>query len=445
MPAAASRTGVNVRGVALVSASHVVDDLYQGVVPALLPFLVAERHYSYAAISGLTLAATVLSSVAQPAFGVWADRRSRRWMIPSGMLLAAVGVALAGLMPSYALTWVVIAASGLGIAAFHPEAARAARTAGGRSNTAMSIFALGGNAGYALGSLIATPVLLAVGLHGTVLLVLPAVVMALILTRALGRVLDHRDGRRPAPEMPSGRDDWRSFLTLTGVVVIRSILFFGITTFIALYFTSHLNASQVTGGAALTVFLVTGAVGTVLGGWIGDRFSPLVSIRSGYLLAIPALAGVVLAGSVPVAMVCVAVTGIACYLPFSVFVLLGQDYLPNRIGTASGVTVGLAVSIGGLANPVLGWLADATSLRLALSVLIALPVLALVVTVFLRMPGSRDGGVPTRGVPTGGDGRAGGDGSAGAAGHDGGDGIPGSAGSVDDARDGAGTGPEGGQ
>src|SRR5699024_8428537 len=117
------------------------------------PFLVAERHYSYAAVSGLTLAATVLSSVAQPAFGIWTDRRARRWLIPAGMLLAAVGVGLAGLMPNYALTWLVIAASGLGIAAFHPEAARAARQAAGRSNRAMSIFALGGNAGYALGSL----------------------------------------------------------------------------------------------------------------------------------------------------------------------------------------------------------------------------------------------------------------------------------------------------
>jgi len=363
-----------------------MDDLYQGVVPALLPFLVAERQYSYAAISGITLAATVLSSVAQPAFGVWADRRSRRWMIPAGMLLAAVGVSLAGVMPNYSLTWIVVALSGLGIAAFHPEAARAARKAAGRSNTAMSIFALGGNAGYALGSLVATPVLLWMGLRGTVLLVVPAVVMALILSRTLGRTLDGRAGRRIATEMPTGRDDWRSFLTLTGVVIIRSILFFGVTSFIALYFIRQLGASEVVGGAALTVFLVTGAVGTLLGGWLGDRFSPLISIRAGFVLAIPALAAVVLAGSVPLAMLAVAAAGIASYLPFSVFVLLGQDYLPNRIGTASGVTVGLAVSIGGLANPLLGALADATSLRLTLAVLIALPVLALAVTAFLRLP-----------------------------------------------------------
>ena len=142
---------MNRRGIALISSAHVVDDAYQGVVPALLPFLVAERHYSYAAVSGLTLAATLLSSVAQPVFGWWTDRRPRRWMIPAGILMAATGVASVGLFSSYLVTWLVIALSGLGIAAFHPEAARAARQAAGNSNRAMSVFALGGNAGFALG------------------------------------------------------------------------------------------------------------------------------------------------------------------------------------------------------------------------------------------------------------------------------------------------------
>ena len=114
---------MNRPGVALMSASHVVDDIYQGCVPALLPFLVAERHYTYAAVSGLTLAATVLSSVAQPAFGWWTDRRPRRWMIPVGMSTAGIGVALSGLSTSYLLTWLAFALFGLGIAAFHPEGA----------------------------------------------------------------------------------------------------------------------------------------------------------------------------------------------------------------------------------------------------------------------------------------------------------------------------------
>lgn len=386
-PTRRAKVPFNVRGIALVASSHVVDDIYQGIVPALLPFLVAERHYSYAAISGITLAATVLSSVAQPLFGIWADQRSRRWMIGGGISLAAAGVALAGYMPTYPLTWIVVALSGLGIAAYHPEAARAARQAAGRSNTGMSIFALGGNAGYALGSLIATPVLLGFGLQGTGLLIIPAIVMVLILGRYLGPVLD-RPRAGGVKALPAGRDDWPRFITLAGVVVIRSILFFGITSFVASYFIDHLHTSIAAGGAALTTFLVSGAIGTLLGGWMGDRFNPVISIRTGFILAVPSIAGLLLTESVPLAFVMVVAAGIASYLPFSVFVLLGQDYLPNRIGTASGVTVGLGVSIGGLANPLIGLLADATSLRLALAVLIALPVVALVISAFLKLPES---------------------------------------------------------
>ena len=379
---------LNRRGVALISTAHVADDFSQGVVPALLPFFVAERHYSYAAVAGLTLAATVLGSVAQPVFGWWTDRRSRRWMIPVGMLVAALGVALAGLSSSYALTWVLIALSGLGVAAFHPEAARAARQAAGNSNRAMSIFALGGNAGFAVGSLAATPVLLVAGLRGTWLLVLPAAVMAVVLLRTLNAVLDGRAGQRRTHSMPTGDDDWPAFLRLTAVVVVRSILFFGISSFLALYFIAHLGASQGLGGAALTVFLFAGAGGTLLGGWIADRSGRLVSIRIGFTVAVPGLLGLVLAPNLVSAFAFVVLTGIGTFMPFSVFVVLGQDYLPNRIGTASGVTVGLAVSIGGLFSPAFGWLADSTSLRFTLGSLIALPVLALALSGLMRDPAS---------------------------------------------------------
>jgi FSR family fosmidomycin resistance protein-like MFS transporter len=387
-----TRVPFNVRGIALVASSHVVDDLYQGIVPALLPFFVAERQYSYAAISGITLAATVLSSVAQPLFGVWTDKRARRWLIGGGISLAAVGVVLAGYMPNYPLTWIVIALSGLGIAAFHPEAARAARQAAGRSNTGMSIFALGGNAGYALGSFVATPVLLAFGLRGTVLLIVPAVVMVGILARYLTPTLERPTSRGTRPALPTGRDNWPAFLTLTVIVVIRSILFFGFTSFVALYFINHLGTSQATGGAALTTFLVCGALGTLLGGWLGDRFHPLIPIRAGFVLSVPALAGVLWVDSVPIAFLLTAAAGVAMFLSFSVFVLLGQDYLPNRIGTASGMTVGLGASIGGLANPLIGWLADATTLRTALVTLLVLPVIALVVAMFLTLPDREEPG-----------------------------------------------------
>lgn len=387
-------TGMNRRGVAMTSAAHVVDDIYQGCIPALLPFLVAERHYTYAAVSGLTLAATVLSSVAQPVFGWWTDRSPRRWMVAAGIATAATGVALAGLFHSYVVTWMVIAMSGLGIAAFHPEAARAARQAAGDSNRGMSVFALGGNIGFALGTLVATPVLLLVGLRGTLLLALPGAAMAVLLLARLSRTLDGPVGAPRHHRLPTGEDDWPAFRRLTAVVVARSVVFFGLTSFIALYFIHERGTSTAVGGAALTTFLAGGAVGTLLGGWVADRYGRLASIRWGLAIIPPALAGMLVAPTVPVAFPLVALVGVTMFMPFSVFVVLGQDYLPNRIGTASGVTVGLAVSVGGLFTPVLGWIADATSLRTTLWALVAVPVLALALSTRLRAPAPR-GEAPT--------------------------------------------------
>src|SRR5699024_5751942 len=134
-----------------MSSAHVVDDLYQGAVPAILPFLVLERGYSYTAIAGLSLAETVLSSVAQPAFGWWTVRHPRPWLVAAGIGLAGGGIALAGIVSTYVATWIVIALSGLGIAAFHPEAARHARQAAGYSKQGTSLVALGGKAGLVTG------------------------------------------------------------------------------------------------------------------------------------------------------------------------------------------------------------------------------------------------------------------------------------------------------
>ncbi len=164
-------------------------------------------------------------------------------MIAAGITTAGVGIALSGLSSSYLVTWLVIALSGLGIAAFHPEAARAARQAAGNNNRAMSVFALGGNAGFALGTLVTTPILLArrAPRHGAA--DRPALVMAVILLARLGKVLDGPAGQRRTHTLPTGVDDWPAFLRLTAVVVVRSMLFFGVTSFLALYFIHQLGTS----------------------------------------------------------------------------------------------------------------------------------------------------------------------------------------------------------
>ena len=379
-----SRGVLDRRGLGLLTASHVVDDLYQGAVPALLPFLVLERGYSYAAATGITLAATVLSSVVQPAFGVLVDRRPLPWLTPAGLLLAGVGIGLAGLGGGYWWTWAAVALSGLGVAAYHPAAARAARAAAGASAQGMSWFAVGGNAGLALGPVVVTPVLLAYGVAGTPLLALPAPVMAVVLL-ALGR----RARARPRPASAAGgaptrADDWRSFGWLTGLVVIRSVLYFGVSSLIALYVIDRFGVTASAGSAALATFLAVGALGTLAGGWLADRWGRVPAIRLGYALAVPGLVLLVTAPSWPVALAAAVLLGVGLYLPFSVQTTLGQELLPNRVGTASGVTLGLAVSAGGAATPLFGLLADAHGLVWSLAALLPLPLLALLVS--LRLP-----------------------------------------------------------
>jgi MFS transporter, FSR family, fosmidomycin resistance protein len=376
---------VNRAGVALLTVGHVVDDLYQGAVPALLPFLVAERHYTYAAASGLVLAANVLASVAQPAFGAMTDRFRLWWLVGLGMSVAGIGVGLSGLSTSYRLTWLAIALSGLGVGAFHPEAARCARIASGGRQTAMSWFSFGGNIGLTAGPLLATPVLLLLGTRGTAVLAIPAVLVGASVLVLQPRLLPQPAAAGRSGVSRSGRDDWPAFARLTAVIVIRAVLFFGLTSFLALYVTRQLGGSPTLGEAALAVFLGCGALGTLLGGHLADRFGRLRVLRTGYVLAIPSLIGLV---SVPRPWVFgfIVLTAITVYLPFSVQVTLSQDLLPNRVGTASGVSLGLAITAGGLLAPLFGALADATSLRVTLIVLTALPVLALAMSTTLTDP-----------------------------------------------------------
>lgn len=368
--------------VTLLSLGHACVDVYQGSVAALVPFFVAERAYPYATAAGLVLAASLLSSVAQPLFGVLADRWSMPWLLPASTLAAGIGVALCGLTHQYGPTLAVVALSGLGVAAYHPEAARVARIAGRGSHTSMGWYGLGGNLGFATSPLLVAAVVATGGLAASPLLVLPALAGALLCAAAL------RSMRRSAPQgagparTSPGRDDWASFARLSGAVACRSVVFVGLGTFLALHVEERVGGG---GTAALFVLYLGGAVGTVAGGGLATRFGRLRVIRWSYALAVPAVAGVVLVPG-PALFLFVTATSIGLSMPFSLHITLGQDYLPRHPGTASGVTLGLAVSIGGLASPLVGALADATSLRTALVPLIALPGLGWLATRCLREP-----------------------------------------------------------
>ncbi|MEU6981852.1 MFS transporter [Streptomyces sp. NPDC046324] len=372
-----------------MSWGHACVDVYQGAVAALVPFFVSERAYTYAAASGVVLAASLLSSVVQPLFGALTDRWALPWLLPVSALFAGTGVALSGVSDSYGLTLAVVAVSGIGVAAYHPEAARVARRASRGSHTAMGWFSLGGNLGFATAPLLVAAVVATGGLDVTPLLVVPALAGATLCAAALRSI-----GAPPAKAPGDGtgppvrRDDRASFARLSGAVVCRSVVFVGLATFLSLYARQRTGGGEVAGTAALFVLYLGGAVGTVAGGKLATRHRRVAVVRWSYALTVPALAGVILVPG-PLLYVFVALTSAGLYVPFSLHITLGQDYLTGRVGTASGVTLGLTVSVGGLASPVVGALADATSLRTALAPLIALPALGWLLLRTLREPESR--------------------------------------------------------
>lgn len=363
------------KAITLLAVGHACVDIYQGAVAALIPFFVAERAYSYAAVSGIVLAASLLSSVAQPVFGLLTDRRAMPWILPLSTVLGGLGIALSGLTGSYGLTLVFVAVSGVGVAAYHPESARVARLVSGGSHSAMGWFSVGGNLGFAAAPLMVTGVVATGGLRLSPLLVLPALAgstLCLPVLRALERTGEHGAAGK-AVEV--GTDDKASFVRLSLSVVLRSIEFIGLSTFVSLYAQQRMGGGTAAGTVALFVLYLGGALGSVVGGNLAGRWDRVTVARWSYVLTIPAIAGTVFVPG-PAFYVFVALASLALYVPFSLHVTLGQDYLPTRVGTASGITLGLTVSIGGMVTPLIGTIADATSLRTALTPLIVLPALS---------------------------------------------------------------------
>jgi FSR family fosmidomycin resistance protein-like MFS transporter len=256
----------------------------------------------------------------------------------------------------------------------------------GDSTQAMSWFSVGGNLGIALGPLVVTPVLLATRLHGTPLLALPALVMAAVLAVRRPWRVAAGPRSRGVPGATDRADDWRGFARLTVVVVLRSIAYFGLASLLALFAIRHFHLSAGAGSAVLTVFIGSGVIGTLSGGWLADHWQRIAVLRLGYGLAALGVLLLVAAPDVAVLFVAAFMLGIVLFAPFAVQVTLGQDFLPNRIGIASGVTLGLATSAGGVAAPLFGLLADTYGLSVALGTVVVFPAAACALTFLLRDP-----------------------------------------------------------
>ena len=258
------------RAMVTLSGGHLAVDFASGAVPALLPFIALEFDLSYTATAMLMLSVLVSSSFVQPLFGMWSDRRGALWLLPGGVALAAAGTGLAAIAPTYGLVLVLVFLGGIGIAAYHPEGAKVAAYASGRKRASgMSYFNIGGNAGYALGPIVVTPLVLWLGLEGGLLAMLPVVVGAFVLLRSLphlSEVVPSSAARRSV----EGKDDLRAMTLLGVVIALRSVAWFGLLTFVPLWVVAN-GGSEGEGGRELSLMLVTGAIGTLVLGPVADR------------------------------------------------------------------------------------------------------------------------------------------------------------------------------
>jgi len=375
------------RAIATLSAGHGGVDFASGAIPALIPFIVAEFGLGYAAAGLLMLAVTASSSLVQPVFGLWSDRRGALWLLPVGLTLAAMGTGLIGVAPSFPIVVALAFAAGIGIAAYHPEGAKFAAYASDRRRASgMSLFNVGGNVGYALGPIVVTPLVLWLGLAGGALAAVPALVIAAGLTRALPRLATLRPvgelGRGGAGETRAG-----AMLVLVGVIALRSVAWFALLAFVPLWIVSQ-GGSKAQGNRELSLMLVAGVVGTLLLGPIADRVGLRPTLVVTQAMLPPLILVFLEVGGLAGALALMGV-GFCVVGTFGITIVLSQLYLPNNTGMASGLAVGLAMGIGGVAAVVLGGLADAVDLETALVVAAVAPALGVVLCLLLPSPRRR--------------------------------------------------------
>jgi FSR family fosmidomycin resistance protein-like MFS transporter len=378
------------RLLSLLALGHMVVDINQGSLAAILPFLKSALNLSYTATGTIVLMANITSSIVQPVFGYLADKTARRWLLPLSVALSSLGLGLTGLSPSYAAVIVLVMVTGFGVAAYHPEGYRTATAvAGARKATGVSVFSTGGNIGIALGPPLITALLTTFGLAGSLGMLVPGLLVAGLLTLALPHLSAPPPPRARGETAADPRTMVGAMALLVGVVAVRSWTQLGFTTYVPFYYLETLGGDPRLVGTLLGVFLGAGVVGTLVAGPIADRVGIRRYVVSVFLLATPVAVSFFFVKSVIGLYVVLAVLGFVMVSTFTVSVVLGQAYLPRNPGMASGLIVGFAIGAGGIGVTALGWLADHFGLLAALWVSALMPMVGFVGALFLPEPRTR--------------------------------------------------------
>jgi MFS transporter, FSR family, fosmidomycin resistance protein len=370
-----------------LSLCHFLNDMMQSMLAAIYPMLKANYGLSFGQIGLLTFAFQVTASLLQPMIGAYADRRPLTYSLPVGMAFTFAGLITLALAGHYAFLILGACLVGIGSAVFHPESSRVARLAsGGRHGTAQSIFQVGGNIGSASGPLLAAFIVVPSGQRSVVWFSLAALIGMMVLGRVSGWYGRHR--RASARKGPADRTLQfprpiviRTVAVLVTLVFSKFVYMASMTSYLIFYLMHKFGLSVQAAQLHLFLFLGAVALGTVIGGPVGDRIGTKRVIWVSILGILPftlMLPYADLAWTTALSMV----IGVVLASAFPSIIVFGQEMLPGRVGMVAGLFFGLAFGLGGIAAAALGQLADLKGIEWVYSACSFLPALGLL-AVFL--------------------------------------------------------------
>ncbi len=378
----------NLKVLLILSLGHLTTDIYQGAIPAILPFLKEKLALSYTTAGAIMLASNFTSSIVQPFFGLLSDRKEKPIFLPMGCLCAGLGVCLLPIPSQYFIILLLVIFSGLGVASYHPEGFRTAYFfTGQRAATGMSVFSVGGNLGFALGPIIALFVITHFGFSFLPLMIIFSAFFLTTLfffwkTISIPKTLtvEKKSFQGGTIKRAAG-----PLIVIIATVIIRSWTHAGLITFIPFYYIDHLRADPIYAGKLVSVFLLGGVIGTLAGSPLADRWG-----HKRYLIISMAVSSVTLPLIFFVKglllFVALGALGMVLISTFTVTLVMAQGLLPGNLGVVSGLMVGFAIGTGGVGVTILGLIADHFGVLLALKSITILPFIGFILSMFVRYP-----------------------------------------------------------
>jgi FSR family fosmidomycin resistance protein-like MFS transporter len=376
-----------------VSASHLINDMMQSLILAIYPVLQGRFALTFAQIGLITLTYQLTASLFQPVIGTFTDRKPRPYLLPLGMTSTLCGLLLLAYAPSYATVLMAAALVGLGSAVFHPESSRVARLAsGGRHGFAQSIFQVGGNTGSAIGPLVAAAVIVPYGQHSVAWFALPALLGIVLLLQVSRWHAQHHTVAVHRGPVPATAATYSRRVVLGAIAVLLSLIFSkyfyvaGISTFYTFYLIDKFGLSVQSAQVHLFVFLFASALGTLVGGPLGDRIGrkPVIWFS---ILGVAPFALLLPHADLFWTTALTIVIGLVLSSAFSAIVVYAQELVPGKVGMVSGLFFGFAFGMGGLGAAVLGVLADHTSIDFVYRTIAYLPLLGVVAALLPKHSG----------------------------------------------------------